>query len=455
MMTPNNTQVLKNQFAPLAKRVKSVLHIRQFLKNPIPFMMENLKECGSTYRFNLRQGRTNIVTTDPDIIQHIFRKNADNYCKPIGGNEVLIRYIGKGLLLNEGKSHTRQCKEISKGMHLKKLEYLTKDIHLAAELFFDKIVKQNSDRINVFETMHSLVFSVLCKSIYGPDLDDQQIVSFKNKLAKLHSYLPRLIRFPSLNKIYSVTGYSKKISQVKVAVDEIILSIVNFRKKHQPQRHDLLSMLMEIRYTDDDTAMTDQQLIAETLCFFIAGHETATNVLSWLVYALSENPEIENKLSNEINERLNNKPADFFILQQLPYLSNVINETLRMYPPSWITDRIAKEDDTVNGFLIPKGSKVIPFTYGLHHTESIWKNPDRFNPDRFEVEQKKARHNFSFVPFGAGPRMCIGRNLAMLSIKLIMIALLKNNNFQFIPSQKVGLSPKVTLLPDGPIWLGI
>ncbi len=433
---------------PRAPRYRSILRLQRFMKNPIPFMNDNLEKYGDTYSFSLRFNKSNILTIDPDIIQHILRKNADNYEKPIETTDVFSRFIGEGLLLARGKKHTEQRKLMAPGFRPKSLSNLVDLMDKEIDAYFDQLDSRidKSSRITIDDEMRTLTFQVMSKAIFGNDMDAQEIEKFSHRFQTIQSLLIKLARLPSLMKVYKFTGRSQYYDGISYENNQALLDIIGKRRSQAP-KDDLLGMLMASKYENSDDGMSDRQLKEESLILFVAGHETASNILSWIFYILGKHPEAIDGIKNEYSAMLEGRIPTFGELMKMEYLSQVIDECLRIYPPSWITSRIAKEEDEIKGFKIPKGSRVIPFIYGLHHNKEHWKNPSKFDPSRFTKAARMKRHNFAHMPFGAGPRMCIGRNFAMMEMKMIIIKLLKRYDFQLKPNQQVKMLPAVTLKP--------
>lgn len=213
------------------------------------------------------------------------------------------------------------------------------------------------------------------------------------------------------------------------------------------QRDDLMQMLLDSRYEDTEEGMTDQQLIDEAAILFVAGHETSANTLSWTLYLLAQHPDVLKKVKAELNTVCPGRAPTFAELRQLTYLTQVINESMRLYPPAWITDRVPLEDDQVNGITIPKGTMVSVFIYGLHHQKESWNEPEVFRPERFNNENRKNRPPFSFMPFGGGPRLCIGNNFAMMEIQLVLAAVLRRFKIRINTDYPISVKPLITLRP--------
>ncbi len=433
---------------PIAPRYRSILKLQRFIKNPIPFMTDNIKKYGETYCFSLRYDRVNILTVDPDVIQHVLRKNEGNYTKPEASSSALARFIGKGLLLATGEEHTIQRKLISPGFRPKSLTKLITLMDEQIESYFgelDRTILKN-DVVQLDEDMRLLTFQVMCKAIYGDDMSKEMVAEFYDRFQTLQTFLTKLVRIPGLMKFYDLTGKTKYFESLSATNNKVIVDLIKKRRK-QPPKDDLLGMLMACKYDGSEEGMSDEKLMEESLVLFVAGHETASNILSWIFYLMTKHPEAATRILAEAEESFGDRVPTFEELLKLDYLSRVIDECLRLYPPSWITDRIAIADDEIKGFKIPKGARVITFIYGLHHSEKIWPAHDKFDPERFTKAARSERHNFAHMPFGAGPRQCIGRNFATMEMKMIVLKLLKRYNIKLIEKQKIALLPAVTLKP--------
>ena len=185
--------------------------------------------------------------------------------------------------------------------------------------------------------------------------------------------------------------------------------------------------------------MQDDQLIDECLILFVAGHETSANALSWMIYLLGKHQQEWRKLREATMEQA---PA---------LIRNVILETMRLYPPGWVIDRISMEDDVVEGFYLPKGTVWLIYIRGMHRHPEYWKDPDAFLPDRWNNEEI---HREVYMPFGAGPRLCIGEHFAMMEMQMIMSAIVGRWDFRLLV-EEVEEKPLVTLRPGAEIWVEI
>jgi cytochrome P450 len=217
-------------------------------------------------------------------------------------------------------------------------------------------------------------------------------------------------------------------------------------RRQQAPGNDLLQTLMDARYSDGE-GMSDELVLSESMQLLVAGHETSSNGLSWLLYLLSTHPDCLEKVRQEIDAVLGDAPLSFSAVPNLVFTTQVIQEGLRLYPPFWMVDRMAVADDRVGDIAIPQGSTVIVFVYGAHHAPRYWENPESFDPERFIKANDKLRTPFTHLPFGGGPRGCIGNHYAMLQILMILSDVLRNYDFELTPGQTIEARPMVILRP--------
>ena len=199
--------------------------------------------------------------------------------------------------------------------------------------------------------------------------------------------------------------------------------------------------------------MEDSQLLIETLQLLIAGNESSSNALAWTFYLLARHPECIVRIRSEIESVAGEGPFDFAALRGLKYTAQVLNEAMRLYPPFWMIDRIAQEEDEAAGIHIPAGIMVIPYIYGAHRNPDFWPDAETFDPDRFESELAGDRHPYAHIPFGGGPRVCIGADMAMLQMLLVLVSYIRDYDFELAADRASEICPMMILRPDGPIPL--
>jgi cytochrome P450 len=203
---------------------------------------------------------------------------------------------------------------------------------------------------------------------------------------------------------------------------------------------------LDARYSDGE-GMSDELVLSESMQLLVAGHETSSNALSWLLYLLSSRPDCLERVRQEFDAVLGDAQLSHGDVMKCEYTTQVIQEGLRLYPPFWMIDREAIADDQIGDIAIPKGSMVIVYVYGAHHAPHNWPDPERFDPERFTKSKLKQLTPFTYLPFGGGPRVCIGNQYAMLQILMILSELLRKYDFELTPGQSIEARPMVILRP--------
>ena len=206
-------------------------------------------------------------------------------------------------------------------------------------------------------------------------------------------------------------------------------------------------MLLSARDEETGAGMTDRQLRDEVLTMLLAGHETTSLALSWTYYLLSQHPDVERSIADEVDRVVGGGRPSFAHLDRLTCTRRAIEESLRLYPPAWGFSRQAIGDDEIGGYRVPRGSLVFLIPFVIHRRPKLWPDPDRFDPDRFAPEHESARPRFAYIPFGGGPRGCIGNQFAMVEAQLIVAAIAQRYRIELVPDQDIRPEPLITLRP--------
>jgi cytochrome P450 len=286
---------------------------------------------------------------------------------------------------------------------------------------------------------------MVARSLFGARLKDEDIDVVSHTICTVQEFIVRQTLQPYLNPWFEVSGELRKHEDMRTCADSVLMEYIKTRRQ-QPPGHDLLQTLMDARYSDGE-GMSDELVLSESMQLLVAGHETSSNGLSWLLYLLSSRPDCLERVRQEFDSVLGDAPLSFGDVPKLGFTTQVIMEALRLYPPFWMIDRMAVADDRVGDLEIPRGSTVIVYVYGAHHASRYWPSPESFDPERFTKANATLHTPFTHLPFGGGPRGCIGGNYAMLQILMILSALLRTYDFQLIPNQTIEARPMVILRP--------
>ncbi len=437
-------------------RWKTLLNSLRFLKDPIPLLNENQVRYGKTYRFYLGGLFPALFTADPAFIQYVLQKNHRNYKKSPAHFEKLAHFLGKGLLTSDGAYWLRQRRLIQPGFHRARLESLTS---LMQEVIDERIrlldARIEAGPVDIYQEMLEMAFRIIARSIFSVDLPDEELDRLSRQITQLQEIVIRLIRQPFMEPWFRLSGEIQKHERIAADLDAIMLRYIRERQADTSDYDDLLQMLMDARYEDTGEGMTEQQLLDELKILFVAGHETSANALAWTWYLLAQHPEVADKARTEIESVLKGSPLSFGALAGLSYVTQILEESMRLYPPAWITDRMAVEDDTFQGMAIPKGTYIVTYFYGVHHDPAFWEYPERFSPERFDAQMVKKHTPGAYLPFGAGPRLCIGNHFAMMEMQLVLAAMLPRYRMELTPGRRVSAEPLVTLRPKEGIWLNL
>jgi len=432
---------------PAVKRKGLIGNLRKFRENPLNYMVACKAECGDTFTTDVVV-RKLFVTSNPEFMRHVLQTNNKNYIKDISYRQLGLA-LGNGLLVNEGESWMRQRRLAQPAFYKKRLEGLFNTMVNTAERFFDNDFDKhcsNSDSFNITPEMNIVTSDIALDTLlggnrYGENRDIQDTIK------EAQQYIVRRIRYPHTIPWMHLNGTHRRFQNDIKRFDNAIYQVLaDYRKSDEDDNH-LLSMLLEARDEDTGETMSDQQLRDELITIYVAGHETSANALSWTWYALTQNPDVYQKLKDEVRTVLGNRRPTIEDLRALPYTRRVMEESMRMYPPAWAMGREALDEDEAVGYRIPKGQIIFLSIYNIHHDTGIWKDPQRFDPERFTPERVKARPRGVYMPFGLGPRMCIGNNFALMEIQLLIAMMVQRYDFELDENHLVEPEPMVTLRP--------
>lgn len=398
-----------------------------------------------TYSAVLPGNQRFILTQDPGLINYVLRENHTNYHKSALTSTRGGRLFGNGLLFSNGAYWLRQRRMIQPSFHQKKIQGLYEIVVKTTDEFLAGFPV--GDQVDVYPLMHQLAFNIAVRSLFDIELTEKQSGDLNRIFNELQDFFMNDINLPIRRLLYPLTREDRVNFKKSAQLRAVILEIIRQRQADTKQYNDLLDLLLNARYEDTGEAMTGDQIIDEVLILLFAGHETTANTLSWLLYQVAPQKEILEKISSSVQQ------TNMYDSMKNDYLQAVINESMRLKPAAWITDRVALADDSFGDFSFPKGTIVIPFFYGLHRHKDYWEDSDTFMPERFIDELGKIKKHPAYFPFGAGPRMCIGNNFAMAEISLFLHCFFKQ--FRIFPTTQVPeMKPLITLRPDK-VVLGI
>lgn len=425
--------------------IRFFLDAEKVRKNPIPIHEKYFNALGDTFSVRIGFTRHLILSRDNDVAKHILQKSHRNYYKSNLQTVYLSKYLGKGLLTSDGDFWLKQRRLIQPAFHKQKMNALVGNMNQIITLELDDLIEENP--VDIFPIMSQLAYLVVAKSLFHLSISDEKLFRMKFIIDEVQNFLIKEIRLPHKAWWFTISGQVKKNIKLSLENNAIIHEIVEKRLTSNQETNDLLQMLLDTRYEDTGEGMSVTQLIDEIKILFTAGYETTANALTFTLYLLANHPDIQEKVYQEIITVASETQDLVEQLQKLTYTNAVLNESMRLYPPAWITDRQNIVDDTIGSYYVKKGTLIGVSFYELHRNPKYWEKPAIFDPERFLGERKKHSMQY-FYPFGAGPRMCIGIGFAVYEMTITLSTILKKYLIKPF-SGPVQFNPLVTLKPVG------
>lgn len=421
-----------------------------------------LKEFGNVYG-SLLGPKPVLVVADPDMLRDILVKHFSNFpnryavIPPAPG-------FDRNLLVIQDDDWKRVRTVLIPTFSAAKLKQIDSIMCDACDRLIDNLIKRNQEngKVDLKEACGEYSMDIIMAAAFGVDLTSdtrgQKIQHSATTFFTASGWA--LIVASIVPSIYPYLGFLVKDRML--AADHIIRvskAIIAERRRNlkegSPNRRDLLQLMIEAA---DNGKITDDEIVSQSFVFVLAGYETTANALSYAAYLLATNPDAQQRLIDEIDEKCP-KGTDVTteLVSNLPYLDMVMSESLRMYPPAYIFNRVTKNDIVIKGISIPKGLTIAVPIYGIHHNEKLWPDPEKFIPERFTPEAKAERHPFAYVPFGNGPRNCIGMRLALLEAKLALVKVLQNLVLKVVDDTQIPLQleAKLTLSAVDGVIIGV
>ncbi len=386
----------------------------------------------------------NLLVTDADFAQEILQKRYRNYVKEPRMMKIFETGSDKVLFTTDGDEWMWRRRLMQPAFHRKQIAQFCDAIVAESEKAL--ATWQDGATIDVDEAMKMVTMMIIGRTMFNVDMAGDS-ADLHHAYRTIGKFIIDRIATPVPLPMWLPTQTNREFWQVNNTIRTALTTIMEDRRKSSEPHNDLLDMLLSM--IDVAGGFTQNQMIYEMSSIVFAGHETTATTLTWLIYALSQHPEIEQKLLTELDTVLEGRSPTMADLANLPYLNQVINETLRMYPAARATSRCAVEADVIGGYNIRKGEVVYINIEGIHRDERYWDNPEMFDPERFSAERSAGRHKWAFIPFLNGPRKCIGEPLSRVEMQLILATILQQFRFRLPEGAIVEKEAGFVLQPKG------
>lgn len=422
-------------------KASKLQNLKRFQRSPIQYMKDATQELGSPLDLNVPIGKFGLLT-HPDHIQHVLVTNHENYVKSDGYKQVAL-LLGNGLLTAEGKEWHDNRKALQPSFHKTELKKLLPAVWATGKQYIQAL--GNVEKLRLDTEMSGLTLTILLNSLIHSE-DEEILIKMSEHLTFGQEFIVDRIRNPIKWPLWlpfkSNRQYHHMIKDSNLLIQKAIEDRQTSNKK---DIKDLLTTLLE----NHDSISGFTQIRDEVLTFLVAGHKTSALGMAWGLHLLAHHPAIQERMFEEVKDLADLDDIDLLNYSNLKYTSNVVKEILRYYPPIWNIVRKANEPDNIDGVDIPKGHQMMLSIYELHRHPDFWENPTEFNPDRFLA--MKSFHKFQYLPFGGGPRFCIGNNFALYEMMLLLVQFVRNYRLLPHSPKEIRFNPLLTLRPDQPI----
>jgi len=409
--------------------------------NPIHLFQHLAETYGDIAHYKL--GRHHIVFLNhPEYIREVLVVQNDNFIKERTVQRTKM-LLGEGMITSEGAAHRSQRLAAQPAFHRQRIvEYAGIMVEEAVHI---RDSWRTGEQRDIAADMMNLTLNVVARTLFATDLrqEVQELAAAINRIMGLYNFL---IMLPAAEWLVHLRppGLAAFV-RARKRIDAVVYRMIDAHRQSGVDRGSLLDLMLAASPADD--AESRQSLRDQVITIFLAGYETVANALSWTWYLLSQNPDCETKFHEEVGSVLGGSPPTFEDVSRLRYTENVLAESLRLYPPAWAMGRYARNDFALGDFFLPARTTVLISQFVTHRDPRFFQDPLRFDPDRFSAEAKARRAKFTYFPFGAGARQCIGESFAWMEGVLVLATLAQKWKLRLVPGHPVEPQPLITLRP--------
>ena len=449
--TPAKNKKRRHPPGPFGNVLWGVL--RQFQQSPLGTLVDFQKTYGDAVRFHAVGPFYGYQFSHPDHHKHILQDNNQNYTKIPHPTMLLIQpVVGNGLLTSDGDFWRRQRRLAQPAFHRRRIAELGATMTAATDRMLVKweTAMRDNPVQDVDQWIMELTLEIVGRTLFSIDVT-QEADKVGEAFTAVNEHVGALTRQPFSDRLIRVPflPMTRKLRRNTAVLDEVVNRIIDERRAMPDAEmpDDLLTMFMQAQDEETGEQMDDKQLRDEVMTILLAGHETTAVALTWTFYLLSQHPTVREALLAEVDGVLNGRLPTINDMPNLPYTTMVIEEAMRLYPPAYAIGRFGHAPDTVGGYDTTKNAVIILCPFITHRHPDFWENPETFDPERFTPERKQERPRYAYLPFGGGPRQCIGNNFAMTEAILLLTTICQRFNLDLIDGYQAELHPLITLRP--------
>ena len=412
-------------------------------RDPLAFFTNLARTYGDVVAYRLG-GERLIFVNDPQHIKDILVTNNRKFTKGRGLQRTK-RLLGEGLLTSEGATHLRQRRLMQPAFHRERIAAYADTMVAYADR--TRRAWRDGVTLDVAKEMNRLTLSIVGKTLFDADVESQAAEVGVALTGIMETFWITMLPFSDLLEHLPVPKL-RRARAARAGLDAIIYRMIAERRRSGRDHGDLLSMLLSAQDEEAEGAagrMSDVQVRDEAMTIFLAGHETTANALTWTWYLLSTAPAVEARLHEEVDRALQGRLPRVADIASLSFVERVVTESMRLYPPAWLIGRRAIADYQLGAYAVPARTILVMSPFVTQRDGRFYKDPERFDPDRWTPDFRATLPRFAYFPFGGGPRQCIGESFAWMELILLVATIAQQWRLQLVPGHPVVPEPLVTL----------
>jgi cytochrome P450 len=427
-----------------------------YVRDPLGFNTEVTRRYGGVVRIRALPRFYFFLVSDPDAVEYVLHGNQKNYRKPALFTKTVGRIAGLGILTSDGETWRRNRRLMQPAFHRQRIAGMVAVMADAASQTATRLAEaaRAGRPVDLLAEMTRLSLGVASRTLFSTDVSGESDAIGK-AVRVVFEHLTDLVNTPYPVPDWVPTPANRRFHRARAHLDDLVYGLIRDRKRTRADAGDLLGMLLLARDEETGEAMSDRQVRDEALTILVAGHETTAAALAWAWYLLAQDPDSADRLRQEADDVLGDRPPAFDDLGRLAFARAIFEETLRLYPGAWGQPRQAIADDEIGGYFIPGGSIVTVSQWVTHRRPDLWDDPDRFDPDRFAPGRAEGRHRFAYYPFGGGGRVCIGSALALAEAQVALASLGRRFSFRLAPGPTIEPDASFTLRPSQAVMMNV
>lgn len=422
--------------------------MRRLLENPLGAFMRYYEEYGPVYTLRFL-GQEIVMMAGPEANHHVLVENHRNFSWSKGWLGELTPFIGHGLLTTDGEDHDRARRLMLPVFRPDRIRGYAERMVTQAGRAADRL--DPGQHVDIYEWTRRLALTIACDILFGIDADHALARTFSRQFERGLAFYAYPIQLQVLRGPGTPWWHMQRARR---KMDRILYHEIQRRRREGHDGENILDIL--IRADEDGDRFTDREIRDQVMTLLFAGHDTTTCTVSWAMMLLGQHRSPYRRLQGELEEVLGDDDPEAEDLNGgLPWLEDVVAETLRLYPPAWIGPRRAIEDFEIYGHRIPGNTNVAYSSWLTHRLPHVFPDPDAFDPGRWRDDTARELQPGAYVPFGRGPRTCIGMRFGELEVKTILATLLQRHHLELLPGQDFRAHTQPTISPRNGVRMTI